>query len=120
MNAPIFSNHGCRLNMYETEAMKELAGQSGLTDTVVVNTCAVTAEAVRKAKQDIRKLRRTHPQAKLIVTGCAAQLDPDAYSAMPEKWMLCLGTRKKCSLQLGPGWRATMAQSLCRSMTSCL
>ena len=49
MNAPIFSNHGCRLNMYETEAMKELAGQSGLTDTVVVNTCAVTAEAVRKA-----------------------------------------------------------------------
>ena len=47
MNAPIFSNHGCRLNMYETEAMKELAGQSGLTDTVVVNTCAVTAEAVQ-------------------------------------------------------------------------
>jgi len=84
MNAPIFSNHGCRLNMYETEAMKELAGQSGLTDTVVVNTCAVTAEAVRKAKQDIRKLRRTHPQAKLIVTGCAAQTEPETFAQMSE------------------------------------
>ena len=82
MSSPIFSNHGCRLNMYETEAMKELADQAGLTNTVVINTCAVTAEAVRKAKQDIRKLRRQNPEAKLIVTGCAAQTEPDTFIQM--------------------------------------
>ena len=82
MTAPVFSNHGCRLNAYETKAMEELAEQAGLRDAVVVNTCAVTAEAVRKARQDIRKLRRTHPDAKLIVTGCAAQTEPDTFAAM--------------------------------------
>ncbi|NSX54126.1 tRNA (N(6)-L-threonylcarbamoyladenosine(37)-C(2))-methylthiotransferase MtaB [Parasulfitobacter algicola] len=81
---PVFSNHGCRLNAYETEAMKELADQAGLGNAVVVNTCAVTAEAVRKARQDIRKLRRTHPNARLIVTGCAAQTEPDSFAAMDE------------------------------------
>ena len=70
--------------MYETEAMKELADQAGLTNTVVINTCAVTAEAVRKAKQDIRKLRRQNPEAKLIVTGCAAQTEPDTFIQMTE------------------------------------
>ena len=94
MNAPIFSNHGCRLNMDETEARKELAGQSGLTDTGVVNTCAVTAEAVRKAKQDIRKLRRTHPQAKLIVTGCAAQTEPETFAQMSEVDVVLGNTEK--------------------------
>jgi threonylcarbamoyladenosine tRNA methylthiotransferase MtaB len=84
MNAPIFSNHGCRLNAYETEAMKELATQSGLSDAVIINTCAVTAEAVRKARQDIRKLRRAHPNAKIIVTGCAAQTAPESFAAMAE------------------------------------
>ena len=84
MNAPVFSNHGCRLNAYETEAMKELATQAGLKDAVIVNTCAVTAEAVRKARQDIRKLRRTHPDAKIIVTGCAAQTAPESFAAMAE------------------------------------
>ena len=84
MTAPVFSNHGCRLNAYETKAMEELAEQAGLRDAVVVNTCAVTAEAVRKARQDIRKLRRTHPDAKLIVTGCAAQTEPDTFTAMDE------------------------------------
>ena len=84
MSTPIFSNHGCRLNMYETEAMKELVAQSGLTNTVVINTCAVTSEAVRKAKQDIRKLRRQNPDAKLIVTGCAAQIEPKTFSEMQE------------------------------------
>ena len=84
MSAPVFSNHGCRLNAYETKAMEELAEQAGLRDAVVVNTCAVTAEAVRKARQDIRKLRRTHPDAKLIVTGCAAQTEPDTFAAMDE------------------------------------
>lgn len=84
MKAPIFSNHGCRLNMYETEAMRDLAMQAGLDDAVIVNTCAVTAEAVRKAKQDIRKRRRDNPNAKIIVTGCAAQIDPHTFDAMGE------------------------------------
>ncbi len=84
MNAPVFSNHGCRLNAYEVEAMKDLAGQAGLKNAVVVNTCAVTSEAVRKARQDIRKLRKAHPDARLIVTGCAAQTEPETFAAMQE------------------------------------
>ena len=84
MSAPIFSNHGCRLNAYETEAMKELAASAGLQGAVVVNTCAVTSEAVRKARQDIRRLRRDNPDARIIVTGCAAQTEPATFSAMPE------------------------------------
>lgn len=84
MSAPVFSNHGCRLNAYETKAMEELAQGAGLQNAVVVNTCAVTAEAVRKARQDIRKLRRTHPDAKLIVTGCAAQTEPETFAGMDE------------------------------------
>jgi threonylcarbamoyladenosine tRNA methylthiotransferase MtaB len=84
MSAPIFSNHGCRLNAYELEAMKELAASAGLQDAVVVNTCAVTAEAVRKARQDIRKLRKANPNARLIVTGCAAQTEPDTFANMAE------------------------------------
>ncbi|MDA0963082.1 MAG: tRNA (N(6)-L-threonylcarbamoyladenosine(37)-C(2))-methylthiotransferase MtaB [Proteobacteria bacterium] len=84
MGAPVFATLGCRLNAYETEAMKELSAQAGLTDAVVVNTCAVTAEAVRKARQEIRRLRRAHPDARLIVTGCAAQTEPETFAAMPE------------------------------------
>ncbi len=84
MTAPIFSNHGCRLNAYEVEAMKDLAGQAGLSNAVVVNTCAVTAEAVRKARQDIRKLRKANPDARLIVTGCAAQTEPETFARMDE------------------------------------
>lgn len=84
MNTPVFSTLGCRLNAYETEAMKELATEAGLRNAVVVNTCAVTAEAVRKARQDIRKLRRAHPDARLIVTGCAAQTEPETFSSMSE------------------------------------
>ncbi len=82
--APIFSTFGCRLNAYETEAMKELANAAGLSDAIVVNTCAVTSEAVRKARQDIRKLRRDNPNARLVVTGCAAQTEPDTFSNMDE------------------------------------
>ncbi|AKS47609.1 threonylcarbamoyladenosine tRNA methylthiotransferase MtaB [Octadecabacter temperatus] len=84
MNAPKFTTLGCRLNAYETEAMKELAGAAGVENAVVVNTCAVTAEAVRKAKKEIRKLRRENPDATLIVTGCAAQTEPETFIAMPE------------------------------------
>ncbi|ETX30997.1 tRNA (N(6)-L-threonylcarbamoyladenosine(37)-C(2))-methylthiotransferase MtaB [Roseivivax isoporae] len=84
MSAPVFSTLGCRLNAYETEAMKALAGEAGLSGAVVVNTCAVTAEAVRKARQEIRRLRRENPGARLIVTGCAAQTEPATFAAMDE------------------------------------
>ncbi len=82
--APILSNHGCRLNAYEAEAMRGLAADAGLDGAVIVNTCAVTAEAVRKARKDIRRLRREKPNARLIVTGCAAQIDPASFAAMDE------------------------------------
>jgi len=82
--APRFTTLGCRLNAYETEAMKELSQQAGLENAVIVNTCAVTAEAVRKARQEIRRLRRDHPEARLIVTGCAAQTEPETFTAMAE------------------------------------
>lgn len=81
---PRFTTFGCRLNAYETAAMTELAERAGLRDTIVVNTCAVTAEAVRKGKQEIRKLKRAHPGSDVIVTGCAAQTDPQAFADMPE------------------------------------
>ena len=76
-NGPRFTTLGCRLNAYESAAMAELAMQAGLSDAYVVNTCAVTGEAVRKSRQEIRRLRREHPTAQIIVTGCAAQIDPD-------------------------------------------
>lgn len=84
MSAPKFTTLGCRLNAYETEAMKELSQSAGLQNAVIVNTCAVTAEAVRKARQEIRKLRRENPEARLIVTGCAAQTEPETFTAMGE------------------------------------
>jgi len=84
VNAPVFATLGCRLNAYETEAMKALAEAAGVQDAVIVNTCAVTAEAVRKGKQEIRRLARAHPGARIIVTGCAAQTEPATFSAMPQ------------------------------------
>ena len=105
--APIFSNHGCRLNAYETEAMKELATAAGVDNAIVVNTCAVTSEAVRKARQDIRKLRRDHPDAKLIVTGCAAQTEPDTFAKMDEVDVVLGNTEK-----MNPATWAGMAPDL--------
>ena len=75
---------GCRLNAYESEVMREHARATGLSNAVIVNTCAVTAEAERQARQAIRKARRHRPNARIIVTGCAAQISPDTYAAMPE------------------------------------
>jgi threonylcarbamoyladenosine tRNA methylthiotransferase MtaB len=72
---------GCRLNAYESEIIRRNAGE---VDAVVVNTCAVTAEAVRQAKQGIRRIRREKPDARIVVTGCAAQTEPDLFAAMPE------------------------------------
>ncbi|MCV6823154.1 MULTISPECIES: tRNA (N(6)-L-threonylcarbamoyladenosine(37)-C(2))-methylthiotransferase MtaB [Halocynthiibacter] len=94
MAMPKFTTLGCRLNAYETEAMKELSEAAGVKDAVVVNTCAVTAEAVRKARQEIRKLRRENPDAKLIVTGCAAQTEPQTFSAMDEVDVVIGNTEK--------------------------
>jgi threonylcarbamoyladenosine tRNA methylthiotransferase MtaB len=75
---------GCRLNAYESEVIRRHAEAAGWSDTVVVNTCAVTGEAERQARQAIRRLRRQRPQARIVVTGCAAQIDPAAFGAMPE------------------------------------
>lgn len=81
---PKITTLGCRLNAYESEAMRALAEHANLGDAVIVNTCAVTAEAVRKSRQEIRRLRRENPASKVIVTGCAAQIDPDSFAQMPE------------------------------------
>jgi threonylcarbamoyladenosine tRNA methylthiotransferase MtaB len=75
---------GCRLNAYEGEAIKLRAGEAQLRDAVVVNTCAVTAEAVRQSRQAIRRLKRENPARRIIVTGCAAQTEPQTYAAMAE------------------------------------
>jgi threonylcarbamoyladenosine tRNA methylthiotransferase MtaB len=75
---------GCRLNAFESEAIRREAMAAGLDDAIIVNTCAVTAEAERQARQTIRKLRRENPAARLIVTGCAAQIDPARFAAMAE------------------------------------
>ncbi|MBN7787286.1 tRNA (N(6)-L-threonylcarbamoyladenosine(37)-C(2))-methylthiotransferase MtaB [Ponticoccus gilvus] len=84
MSAPKFTTLGCRLNAYETEAMKALAEEAGVDNAVIVNTCAVTNEAVAKARKEIRRLRRENPEARVIVTGCAAQIDPESFAAMAE------------------------------------
>ncbi len=99
---PIFATFGCRLNAYETEAMRELGANAGLEGAVVVNTCAVTAEAVRQAKQRIRKLRRENPDARMIVTGCAAQIEPETFAEMGEV-DLVLGNLEKMQ---GDTWNA--------------
>jgi threonylcarbamoyladenosine tRNA methylthiotransferase MtaB len=75
---------GCRLNAFESEVIRRAAAAAGLTGAVIVNTCAVTAEAERQARQAIRRARRRHPEAKIIVTGCAAHLSPEHYAALPE------------------------------------
>jgi threonylcarbamoyladenosine tRNA methylthiotransferase MtaB len=85
---------GCRLNAYESEVIRARAAEDGLSDAVVFNTCAVTAEAVRQARQAIRKARRERPDARLIVTGCAAQIDPAAFAGMAEV-DLVLGNAEK-------------------------
>ncbi|WP_010299365.1 tRNA (N(6)-L-threonylcarbamoyladenosine(37)-C(2))-methylthiotransferase MtaB [Candidatus Odyssella thessalonicensis] len=75
---------GCRLNTYESQVMKDLASQAGLNNAFIINTCAVTAEAERQARQTIRRLRRENPEAEIIVTGCASQINPKKFADMPE------------------------------------
>jgi threonylcarbamoyladenosine tRNA methylthiotransferase MtaB len=81
---PTILTFGCRLNAFESEVIRGHAQSAGLDDAIIVNTCAVTQEAERQARQAIRRARREHPGARLIVTGCAAQIDPARYAAMAE------------------------------------
>ncbi|MFO1210579.1 MAG: tRNA (N(6)-L-threonylcarbamoyladenosine(37)-C(2))-methylthiotransferase MtaB [Amaricoccus sp.] len=123
MKAPVFATIGCRLNAYETEAMKGLAAAAGVGDTVVVNSCAVTAEAVRQARQQIRRLRRDHPAARVVVTGCAAQTEPATFAAMPEV-DLVLGNAEKlkpeawASLAAGGGPRVAVPDIMAERRTA--
>jgi threonylcarbamoyladenosine tRNA methylthiotransferase MtaB len=82
MSGPELITLGCRLNIVESETMRMLAGDQD--DLIIVNSCAVTAEAVRQAKKAIRKAARARPDARIVVTGCAAQTDPQTFAAMPE------------------------------------
>jgi threonylcarbamoyladenosine tRNA methylthiotransferase MtaB len=84
MTAPLVITLGCRLNAYESQVMREHATAAGLDNAIIVNTCAVTAEAVRQATQTVRRLRREHPLARLIVTGCAAQIEPEHFAELAE------------------------------------
>ena len=84
MTAPRVETFGCRLNTYESEIMRGHAEKAGLEDAIIFNTCAVTAEATRQARQAIRKARKENPEAQIIVTGCAAQTESDVFAAMPE------------------------------------
>jgi threonylcarbamoyladenosine tRNA methylthiotransferase MtaB len=96
---PEILTFGCRLNAYESEVMRGHA--AGLADTVIVNTCAVTAEAERQARQAIRRTARTRPGAAIVVTGCAAQIDPDRWAALPGVTRV-LGNAEKLSAE---SWR---------------
>ena len=84
MNRPRFQTFGCKLNSYETETIKNLCEKEDIANITVINTCAVTAEAVRKAKKAIRKSYRENPLKKIIVTGCAAQIEPETFADMQE------------------------------------
>lgn len=83
-NEPQVKTFGCRLNFYESEVMRDHAKNAGMNDAIIFNTCAVTKEAERQARQAIRKARRENPHAKIIVTGCSAQIDPQKYAQMAE------------------------------------
>lgn len=84
MNEVQIETFGCRLNTFESEIMRGHARQAGVERAVIFNTCAVTAEATRQARQAIRKAHKQNPSAQIIVTGCAAQTDPEMFAAMPE------------------------------------
>ena len=84
IETPIIETLGCRLNTYESQVMQDLCQDAGVQNTIIVNTCAVTAAAVRTSRQKIRKLRKAHPDARLVVTGCAAQIAPESYAKMAE------------------------------------
>ncbi len=83
-NAPKLQTFGCRLNIWESEVMRNQAADAGLNNAIIFNTCAVTSEAERQARQAIRRARRENPDARIVVTGCAAQIAPQNWADMPE------------------------------------
>jgi threonylcarbamoyladenosine tRNA methylthiotransferase MtaB len=93
---------GCRLNIHESETMRRHADAAGLSQVIIVNTCAVTAEATRQARQSIRRIAREKPDARIVVTGCAAQVEPGAFAAMPEVSQV-LGNHEKMQAE---SWNA--------------
>ena len=106
---PRILTFGCRLNAFESEVMRDHARAAGLDDVVIVNTCAVTAEAERQARQAIRRARRENPDAPIIVTGCAAQIDPARYAAMPEVDRVLGNEEKLRAESFLPGANAAVA-----------
>ncbi|MCX7341046.1 MAG: tRNA (N(6)-L-threonylcarbamoyladenosine(37)-C(2))-methylthiotransferase MtaB [Hyphomicrobiales bacterium] len=98
---------GCRLNVYESEAIKRQAEAAGHRDLIVINTCAVTAEATRQARQSIRRLGRENPGARIVVTGCAAQIEPGRFASLPEV-ALVLGNHEKMQPR---SWQALAASN---------
>ena len=95
---------GCRLNIYESETIQRHAEEAGLGNVIVVNTCAVTAEASRQARQSIRRIAREKPDARIIVTGCAAQVEPETFAAMPEVSRV-IGNHEKMKAETWAGMR---------------
>src|SRR5882757_3626515 len=96
---------GCRLNISEAEMIRHQAKAAGMTDTIVINSCAVTNEAVAQARQSIRRLKRERPQARIVVTGCAAQTQPEMFAAMTEVDRV-VGNDEKMR---GQAWRSARA-----------
>ena len=81
---PDIKTFGCRLNIWESQVISDLASKNGQSDLIIFNTCAVTSEAERQARQAIRSSKKNRPDAKILVTGCAAQIDPQRWNIMPE------------------------------------
>jgi threonylcarbamoyladenosine tRNA methylthiotransferase MtaB len=106
MSGPEIITFGCRLNAFESAIMRDHAQAAGLDDLVVVHTCAVTAEAERQARQAIRRARRARPEARIVVTGCGAQIAPETYAAMAEVDQV-VGNRDKLEASL---WQGLAAQ----------
>ncbi len=106
MSGPEVITFGCRLNTLESEVMRRAAEAEGLDDLIIVHTCAVTAEAERQARQAIRRARRERPQARILVTGCSAQIRPERYAAMVEVDQV-VGNARKLRPDL---WRALAAE----------
>src|SRR5215470_6853610 len=96
---------GCRLNAFESEVIRREAEGAGISDTVVINSCAVTNEAVAQARQSIRRLKRQRPELRIVVTGCAAQTSPDMFAAMAEVDRV-VGNHDKMQTE---AWRKTRA-----------
>ncbi len=102
MNEPRIITLGCRLNRFESEVIGVHAKAAGLTDTVIINSCAITGEAERQARSEIRKARRRHPEARIIVCGCAAQIAPERFAAMAEVDQVWGNTEKMQAQSFSP------------------